>query len=57
MGSRKGRGNQNIRLVKVLHYKLLTNNKQLPAFQREVRSGFRTEIPEVKGQYVTTAPP
>ena len=32
MGSWKGRGNQNIQLVKVLYCKLLTNDKQLPAF-------------------------
>ena len=31
-GSWKGRGNQYIQLVKVLHCKLPTNGKQLPAF-------------------------
>ena len=35
-----GRGNQYIQLVKVLHCKLLTNGKQLPAFPLEVRPGF-----------------
>ena len=34
-GSWKGRGNQYIRLVKVLYCKLLTNGKQLPAFPLE----------------------
>ena len=38
-GSFMGRGNQYIQLVKVLHCKLLTNDKQLPAFPLEVRPG------------------
>ena len=40
MGSRKGRGNQYIQLVKVLYCKLLSNGKQLPAFPLEIGSGF-----------------
>ena len=39
MGSWKGRGNQYIQLVKVLCYKLLTNDKQLPTFPLKVRPG------------------
>ena len=39
MGSWKGRGNQYIQLVKFLYCKLLTNGKQLPASQHEVRPG------------------
>ena len=35
-GSKKGRGNQYIQLVKVLYCKLPTNGKQLPAFPLEV---------------------
>ena len=38
-GSWNGRGNQYIQLVKVLYCKLLTNDKQLPAFPLEVGSG------------------
>ena len=38
-GSWKGRGNQYIQLVKVLHCKLPTNGKQLPAFPLEVELG------------------
>ena len=39
MGSRKGRGNQYIQLVKVLYCKLPTNGKQLPAFPLEAVPG------------------
>ena len=35
MGSWKGRGNQYIQFVRVLYCKLLTNDKQLPAFPLE----------------------
>ena len=38
-GSWKGRGNQYIQLVKVLHCKLPTNGKQLPAFPLEAVPG------------------
>ena len=39
MGSFVGRGNQYIKLVKVLYCKLPTNGKQLPAFPLEVGPG------------------
>ena len=39
MGSWKGRGNQCIQFVRVLYCKLLTNNKQLPAFPLEAVPG------------------
>ena len=38
-GSRKGRGNQYIHLVKVLYCKLHTNSKQIPAFPQLPRLG------------------
>ena len=38
-GSLKGRGNQNIQLVKVLYCKLPTNGKELPAFPLEAVPG------------------
>ena len=56
MGSWEGRGNQYIRLVKVLYCKLLTNGKQLPPFSLEVRPGTETLISEVGGESVTTLP-
>ena len=52
-GSGKGRGNQYIQLVKVLYCKLLTNGKQLPAFQQL----FQTAASDVGGESVTTLPP
>ena len=51
-GSFMGRRNQYIQLVKVLYWKLLTNSKQLPAFQLEVGL-----ISEVGGKSITTLPP
>ena len=39
MGSWKGRGNQDIQLVKVLYCKLPTNSKLLPAFPLEAMPG------------------
>ena len=42
-GSWKGRWNQYIQLVKVLHCKLLTNGKQLPVFPLEVGPGTETQ--------------
>ena len=41
-GNFVGRGSQYIQLVKVLYWRLLTNDKQLPAFPLEVR--LRTEL-------------
>ena len=38
-GSWKDRGNQYIQFVRVLYCKLLTNDKQLPAFPLEAVSG------------------
>ena len=38
-GSWKGRGNQYIKLVRVLYCKLLSNDKQLPAFPLEATPG------------------
>ena len=35
----KGRGNQYIQFIRVLYCKLLTNGKQLPAFQLEAMPG------------------
>ena len=35
----KGRGNQYIQFIKVLYYKLPTNDKQLPAFLLEAMLG------------------
>ena len=39
MGSKEGRGNQSIQLVKVLHCKLLTSRKQIQAFPHDVSVG------------------
>ena len=39
MGSWKGRGNQYMKLVRVLYCKLPKNSKQLPAIPLEVRPG------------------
>ena len=39
MGSWKGRGNQYIEFIRVLYCKLLTNDKQLPAFPLEAMPG------------------
>ena len=44
MGSFMGRGNQYIQLVKVLYCKLLTNDKQPPAFPLEVGPGTNSDL-------------
>ena len=55
MGSWKGRGNQYIQFVRVLHCKLPTNGKQLPAFPLEAVPGTEPGL-RMGGESVTTLP-
>ena len=50
MGSWKGRGNQDIQLVRVLYCKLPTNSKQLPAFSLEAMPGIEPQPQRWEGR-------
>ena len=56
MGSWKGRGNQYIQLVKVLHCKRSTYGNQLPAFPLEVESEVYLDLRGVRRECYHHAP-